>query len=115
MIILRRLLTIPLGFLLFVLLLVALIVLQVGGTFLNPGFYPEELRKAEFYEFLLVEVTTSALDEARERVVPEHHDCELRAPCAQPTLEGNEFFGECAKAAPRLRGEAGPQHVCVPT
>ena len=66
MIILRRLLTIPLGFLLFVLLFVALVVLQVGGTFLDPGFYPKELAKADFYEFLLVEVTTSALDEARE-------------------------------------------------
>ncbi|MCH7746369.1 MAG: hypothetical protein IIC84_09875, partial [Chloroflexi bacterium] len=66
MIILRRLLTIPLGFLLFILLFLSLVVLQVSSTFLDPDFYPDELRKADFYEFLLVDVTTSALDEARE-------------------------------------------------
>ena len=66
MIWLRRILTIPLGLVLLLLLLVALVVLQVGGAFLEPGYYPKLLRKSNAYEFLLVDVMTSALDEARE-------------------------------------------------
>ena len=63
---LRRTLTFPLGLLLFVLLLVSLIVQQVTGTFFNPTFYTDELRDANFYEFVLVDVMTSAIDESRE-------------------------------------------------
>ena len=66
MIWLRRILTIPLVLALLLLLLVALVVLQVGGTFLDPDYYPKLLRESDAYEFLLVDVTTSALDEARE-------------------------------------------------
>ena len=62
----RRVLTFPFGLILFVLLLVALILLQVSDTFLNPSYYPKELKKANIYEFALVDLTTSALDEARE-------------------------------------------------
>ena len=66
MIWLRRILTIPLVLVLLPLLLVALVVLQVSGTFLDPDYYPKLLRESDAYEFLLVDVTTSALDEARE-------------------------------------------------
>ena len=66
MIWLRRILTIPLVLALLLLLLVALVVLQVGGTFLDPDYYPKLLRESDAYEFLLVDVTTSALEEARE-------------------------------------------------
>ena len=66
MIWLRRILTIPLVLALLLLLLVALVVLQVSGTFLNPDYYPELLGESDAYEFLLVDVMTSALDEARE-------------------------------------------------
>ena len=59
-------LTIPLVLVLLPLLLVALVVLQVSGTFLDPDYYPKLLRESDAYEFLLVDVTTSALDEARE-------------------------------------------------
>ena len=66
MIWLRRILTIPLVLVLLPLLLVALVVLQVGGTFLDPDYYPKLLRESDAYEFLLVDVMTSALEEARE-------------------------------------------------
>lgn len=65
MIWLRRALTVPLGILLLLTLLLALVVLQVNATFLTPGYYTEELRKADIYEFMLQDVMTSALDEAR--------------------------------------------------
>ena len=48
------------------LLLVTLVVLQVGGSFLDPDYYPKELRKANVYEFALGDLLTSALDEARQ-------------------------------------------------
>ena len=70
----RRFITIPNGVLLFVLLLVTLVVLQINGTFLDPDYYPEELRKANIYEFALVDLLTSALDEARELDPPEDLD-----------------------------------------
>ena len=47
------------------LLLVAVTALEIDGTFLDPDYYPRELREADIYEFALVEVTTSALDEGR--------------------------------------------------
>ena len=62
----RRILTFPLGLLLFLLLLVALVGLQASETFLDPGFYTKELKKANIYEFVLVDLTTSALNEWRE-------------------------------------------------
>ena len=67
MIWLRRILTAPLGLLFFVILLVTLVMLQVNDTFLNPDYYPEQLRKADIYEFVLNDLLTSALDEQRER------------------------------------------------
>ena len=66
MIWLRRLVTVPLGVLFFVLLLVTLVFLQINGTFLDPGYYPDELARADIYEFVLTDVLTSALDEARQ-------------------------------------------------
>lgn len=62
----RRGLTVPLGVILFVLMLGALIILQVSQTFMNPGFYIERLRKENIYEFILDDLATVALDDARE-------------------------------------------------
>ncbi len=66
MILVRRLLTIPLGIFLFVFILLAVVFLQASGSFLDPGYYVKELRKANVYEFLLVDLVRSGLDEARE-------------------------------------------------
>ena len=62
----RRILTVPLGLLLLVLILVTLVVLQVSGSFLDHDYYSAQLREADIYEFALVDVLTSALDEARQ-------------------------------------------------
>ena len=61
-----RFFSLPLGIVLLALLIVTLVLLRVSNTFLDPRFYPRELKKAEIYEFALVDVLTSALDEARE-------------------------------------------------
>ena len=65
MIWLGRLLSLPLGVILFVVILLTLIVLQVNDQFLDPDFYPEELRKANVYEFLLGDLLPTALDDWR--------------------------------------------------
>ena len=73
----RRVLTIPLGVLVFVLLFVALVTLEISDTFLDPGYYPRELRKASIYEFVMVDLTTSAINEARQlngEALPEGFD-----------------------------------------
>ena len=62
----RRIVAFPLFLLVFALLLVGLIVLQVNDTFLDPGFYPDELEKANVYEFVLNDLALSFLDDARE-------------------------------------------------
>ena len=100
MIILRRLLTIPLGFLLLILLFVSLVVLQVGSTFLDPGFYPEELRKANFYEFLLVDVAASALDEARELDVEDLPEGLNENPLVAVNLSTEEIVASLNTAIP---------------
>jgi hypothetical protein len=69
MIWLRRLLTIPLVLLFVVLLFITLIVLRVNATFLEPGFYKEELVKGNIYNFLLDDLITSRADELREQVI----------------------------------------------
>ena len=62
----RRLLTIPTGIVFFVSLLITLVVLEVNATFMDVDFHPEQLRKADIYNFLLVDLLASGLDEARE-------------------------------------------------
>ena len=62
----RRALTVPLGILLIVPVLLALILLQVSDTFIKPNYYAEELDKADIYEFVLVDLLASALDDVRK-------------------------------------------------
>ncbi len=66
MIWIRRIVSILLGLVFVVLLLVTLVISQVNQIFLNPDFYPRQLKKADVYNFLLVDVLTSILDDARE-------------------------------------------------
>ena len=63
----RRILTGPLGLLFFLFLLLTLLVLQINSTFLDPDYYPEQLREANVYEFILNELLASAIDEEREK------------------------------------------------
>ena len=66
MILVRRGLAVLIGLLLLLTLGGALTALQLSGTFLSPSYYVDVLRRADFYEFLLTDVTTSAIDEMRE-------------------------------------------------
>jgi len=66
MIFVRRFLTIPVAVVLLVFLILAVVFLQISGSFLEPDYYLEEVREADLYRFALVDVATSALDEARE-------------------------------------------------
>lgn len=59
----RRLLTIPLILLFIILFIVVLTITQVNGTFANPDFYIDQLRKADMYNFLYDEALPAALDE----------------------------------------------------
>ena len=48
-------------------LLVALMLLSLRGTFLNADFYTDQLEKADVYRFVMEDVLTSVLDDVRER------------------------------------------------
>jgi hypothetical protein len=72
----RRILTVPFGVVLLVLLLLAVVLLQVSDTFLSPKFYRDRLREVDIYRFALNELATSALDEARQ-VPPSKFDSGL--------------------------------------
>ena len=63
----RRILTVPAGIVFFLFLLLTLLVLQINSTFLDPDYYPEQLREANVYEFIFNELLASAIDEERER------------------------------------------------
>ena len=62
----RRILTLPFGVVLLVLLLLAVLLLQVNDTFLSPKFYRDRLREVDIYRFALNELPTAALDESRQ-------------------------------------------------
>ena len=64
----RRILTIPviIGFIL--LLIFVLLITQVNDTLLNPGFYNDQMRKADVYNFLYDELLPVALDEVEEEM-----------------------------------------------
>jgi len=65
MIWLRRFLVIPLGLVFFVLLVLTPIIFKVSETFLEPDFYKDQLTKADIYNFVLVELPTSGIEEDR--------------------------------------------------
>ena len=100
MIWLRRFLTVPLGLVLLLLLFVALVLLQVGDTFLDPGYYTKELKKANFYEFALVDVTTSALNEARRLDASSFHEDLEENPLVTAGLSTEEIVSSLNRAVP---------------
>ena len=67
MIWLRRAGAVALGGPLTAVLLVALMLLSLRGTFLNADFYTDQLEKADVYRFVMEDVLTSVLDDVRER------------------------------------------------
>ena len=77
MIWLRRTAAVALGIPLLVLLLSALMLQSVNGTFLNPDFYADRLEEADAYGFVVDNALSSAVDEARDQQ-PADLDVELR-------------------------------------
>ena len=69
----RRILTLPFGVALLVLLLLAVVLLQVSDTLLSPDFYRNRLREVDIYRFALNELATSALDESRQLPASRFH------------------------------------------
>ena len=67
MIWLRRAGAVGLGGPLTAVLLGALMLLSLNGTFLNADFYTDQLKRADVYRFVMEDVLTSALDDVRER------------------------------------------------
>ena len=67
MIWLGRLFTYPLGIIFFALLLVTVVLLEVNDTFLDPDFYPAQLREQEVFDFALGDLLTTFIDEARAK------------------------------------------------
>ncbi len=59
----RRILAIPLIILFVVLFIVVLVLTQVNSTFANPGFYNDQLRRADMYNFVYDKALPAALDE----------------------------------------------------
>jgi len=59
----RRIFAIPLIIIFVVLFIVVLVLTQVNGTFANPGFYNDQLRRADMYNFAYDKALPAALDE----------------------------------------------------
>jgi hypothetical protein len=67
MIWLRRFLVLPLGLVFIVLFVLTLVIFRLNETFLGPEFYKDELTKAGIYNFALVDLPTSAIEELRSK------------------------------------------------
>ncbi|HUV53230.1 MAG TPA: hypothetical protein VMW64_09190, partial [Dehalococcoidia bacterium] len=59
----RRIVAVPFIIFFFLLFLVVLVITQANCTLGNPGFYNEQLRQADIYNFLYDEALPAALDE----------------------------------------------------
>ena len=95
-----RLISIPLGLVFFALLLVTLVFLEVNDTFLDPDFYPEELRKANVYEFVLVDLLTTALDERRVQESRSASEAAEETPLMTSGLSTEEIVSSINRAVP---------------
>ena len=62
----RRLLIVPTGIVFLLLLLVTLVLQQFQDTLLDPDHLIEEAQEADIYEFVMVDLFTSVVDEVRE-------------------------------------------------
>jgi len=68
MIWIRRILTIPMIISFILMLIVVLLLTQVNDTLLSPGFYNDQMRQADMYNFLYDELLPAALDEIEEEM-----------------------------------------------
>ncbi len=77
-----------------------LLALRVNSTLLNADFYLAQLREAEAYEFLLVDLTTSALDEVRRLETDELPGRLESNPLVSLDLSTDEIVGALSRAVP---------------
>jgi hypothetical protein len=61
----RRISAIPLIIIFVILFIVVLLITQVNGTFANPGFYNDQLRQANMYNFVYDKALPAVLDEMK--------------------------------------------------
>jgi len=61
----RRISAIPLIIIFVILFIVVLLITQVNGTFANPGFYNDQLRQADMYNFIYDKAMPAVLDEMK--------------------------------------------------
>ncbi|MEE9247965.1 MAG: hypothetical protein V3U79_04625, partial [Dehalococcoidia bacterium] len=66
----RRTLVIPLAIVFLVVFLTGMVVQRINGTLLDADFYAKHLRKADVYTFVLNDLLTSGIDEARAKDTP---------------------------------------------
>lgn len=65
MILVRRIFAVGLSAVFVVMLMVSLVLIRLNGTLLEPHYYPDLLKRNDLYRFVMVDVLTTALDEAR--------------------------------------------------
>lgn len=64
MLVFRRLLIIPATIFLIIVLFGAMLTRQINGTILNPDFYKDQLDSSDFYDFVVVDMTTKLVEQA---------------------------------------------------
>ena len=74
--------------------------MQANDSLLDPGYYKRELRKANIYEFALVDVATEGLNEARRLSVEDLPDRLDRNPLVTVDLSTTEIVSSINRALP---------------
>ena len=100
MILIRRLITVPLGLVFFLLMVAAVLLLAVNERFLQTNAYPELLAETEFYAFVMGPLLTTALDEARELPGSEFSDDFSDNPFVLSGLTTEEISASLNRAFP---------------
>ena len=100
MVLLRRFLTIPLGLAFLVLFGFALVILRLGSTFQNPDFYKAHLADADVYNFVMVEVSTSGIDELRGKPADFYSDTLKENPLDAVGLSTADMVSSLNRALP---------------
>ena len=100
MIVIGRAFSVLVGVFLLVFVLVTLVLLQINDTFLDPAFYPRELERNEVYDFVLNDVLTSVIDDARNIPAAEIDEDLDENPLVTSRLTTEEIVASINRALP---------------
>ena len=100
MIWIRRFLIVPLGLVFFVLFVLSLIIFRVNGTFLEPDFYKDQLAKADIYNFILIDLPTSGIEELRSKTPDFFYDILGEDPLDTTGLTTDDIVSSFGRALP---------------